>query len=123
MRRGTTIDYEKTNFEDAVREVDLVLDTLGGDTHQRSWKALKKGGILVSIVQPPSPDEAAKHGAKSAIFGRQPNGGELTETAMLIASGKVKPLVETTSPLSDAKRAHELSQTGHVRGKIVLKAA
>ena len=57
------IDYEKTNFEDAVRDVDLVLDTLGGDTQQRSWKVLKKGGMLVSIVQPPSPDEAAKHGA------------------------------------------------------------
>jgi len=74
------IDYEKTNFEDAVRDVDVVLETLGGDTQQRSWKVLKKGGMLVSIVQPPSPDEAAKRGAKSAMFGRQPNGGELTES-------------------------------------------
>ena len=52
------IDYEKTRFEDVVHDVDVVLDTLGGDTQNRSWKVLKKGGILVSIVAPPSADEA-----------------------------------------------------------------
>ena len=61
------IDYEKTRFEDVVHDVDVVLDTLGGDTQNRSWKVLKKGGILVSIVAPPSADEAAKHGVRSAF--------------------------------------------------------
>ena len=62
------IDYEKTRFEDVVHDVDVVLDTLGGDTQNRSWKVPKKGGILVSIVSPPSPEEAAKHGVRSAFL-------------------------------------------------------
>ena len=53
------IDYEKTGFEDVVHDVDVVLDTIGGDTQNRSWKVLKKGGILVSIISPPSAEEAA----------------------------------------------------------------
>ena len=117
------IDYEKTKFEDVARAVDVVLDTQGGDTQQRSWKVLKKAGILVSVIQPPSEEEAAKHGVKSAMVARQPNAGELGEITKLVEAGKVKAPVETTLPLADAKRAHELSQTGHVRGKIVLKVA
>jgi len=117
------IDYEKARFEDVVRNVDVVLDTQGGDTQQRSWKVLKKGGMLVSIVQSPSAEEAAKHGAKSAIFRRQPNAGELNEIARLVDSGKVKVVVDSVLPLSAAPRAHELSQTGHARGKLLLQVA
>ena len=117
------IDYEKTRFEDVVRDVDVVLDTQGGDTQQRSWKVLKKGGMLVSIVQLPSAEEAAKHGARSARFVRQPNAGELSEIARLVDSGKVMVAVDSVLPLSEAARAHELSQTGHARGKLVLKVA
>jgi len=117
------IDYEKTKFEDVVHDVDVVLDTIGGDTQQRSWPVLKKGGILISIVQPPSAEEAAKHGVRATMFARQPNTGELSDIARLIDSGKVKVVVDTILPLSEARRAQELSQTGHTRGKIVLKVA
>jgi NADPH:quinone reductase-like Zn-dependent oxidoreductase len=117
------IDYEKNKFDDLVRDVDVVLDTQGGDTQQRSWKVLKKGGILVSIVQPPAAEEAARYGVRSTMFVRQPNAGELSEIAKLIDSGKVKVVVETVLPLSQARRAQELSQAGHARGKTVLKVA
>jgi NADPH:quinone reductase-like Zn-dependent oxidoreductase len=117
------IDYEKTRFEDVVHDVDVVLDTRGGDTQSRSWKVLKKGGILVSIVAPPSADEAAKHGVRSAFFSAQPNSSQLSEIAKLVDAGKLKPVVETVLPLSDARRALELNETGHARGKIVLKVA
>jgi NADPH:quinone reductase-like Zn-dependent oxidoreductase len=117
------IDYEKTRFEDVVHEVDVVLDTLGGDTQNRSWKVLKKGGILVSIVAPPSPEEAAKHGVRSAFFSAHSSSSQLSEIAKLVDAGKLKPVVETVLPLSDARRAHELNETGHARGKIVLKVA
>ena len=117
------IDYEKARFEDVVHNVDVVLDTQGGDTQQRSWKVLKQGGMLVSIVQLPSAEEAAKHGARSARFVRQPNAGELSEIARLVDSGKVMVAVDCVLPLSEAARAHELSQTGHARGKLVLKVA
>ena len=117
------IDYEETRFEDLVRDVDVVFDTIGGDTQKRSWKVLKKGGILVSIAAPPSAEEAAKNGVRQAFIFMTPNGAELTEIGRLVDSGKLKPVVETVLPLPDARRAHELSQTGHTRGKIVLRVA
>jgi len=117
------IDYEKTRFEDVVHDVDVVLDTLGGDTQKRSWKVLRKGGILVSIVAPPSADEAAKHGVRSTFFSAHSSPSQLSEIAKLVDAGKLKPIVETVLPLFDARRAHELSETGHARGKIVLKVA
>jgi NADPH:quinone reductase-like Zn-dependent oxidoreductase len=118
------IDYEKTRFDDVVKDVDVVFDTIGGDTRARSWKVLKKGGILVSIVgPPPSAEEAAKHGVRFAFFSVQPNASQLVEIAKLVDSGKIKPLVETVLPLSQARRAHELTESGHSRGKIVLEVA
>ena len=117
------IDYERTRFEDVVHDVDVVLDTLAGDIQNRSWKVLKKGGILVSIVAPPSADEAAKHSVRSAFFSAHPSSSQLSEIAKLVDAGKLKSVVETVLPLSDARRAHELNETGHARGKTVLKVA
>jgi NADPH:quinone reductase-like Zn-dependent oxidoreductase len=62
------IDYEKTRFEDVVHDLDVEFDPVGGDTQKRSWKTLKKGGILVSIVAPPSAEEAKKHDVRSAFL-------------------------------------------------------
>ena len=115
------IDYQNTHFDDVVHDVDAVLDTVGGDTQHRSWRVLKKGGILVSILSPPSEEEAAKHGARTGYVFVQPNSAQLTEIAKLVDAGKVKPVVETILPLADARKAQELSQTRHARGKIVLK--
>jgi NADPH:quinone reductase-like Zn-dependent oxidoreductase len=117
------IDYEKTRFEDVVHDVDVVFDTIGGDTQKRSWKVLTKGGILVSTISPPSQEEAAKHGARAGYVFVQPNASQLSEIAKLVDSGKLKPVVETVLPLSEARRAQELNETGHTRGKIVLKVA
>ena len=117
------IDYERTRFEDVAHDVDVVLDTLAGDIQKRSWKVLKKGGILVSIVAPPSADEAAKHSVRSAFFSAHPSSSQLSEIAKLVDAGKLKSVVETVLPLSDARRAHELNETGHARGKTVLKVA
>ncbi|MGH8760733.1 MAG: NADP-dependent oxidoreductase [Burkholderiales bacterium] len=116
-----TIDYRTTRFEEVIHEVDVVFDTIGGETQKRSWKVLKKGGILVSIVGPPSAKEATAHGVRQASVFVQPSAAQLTELAKLVDSGKLKPIVETVLPLSEARRAHELSQTGHTRGKIVLE--
>lgn len=117
------VEYNKARFEDVVRDVDVVLDTIGGDTQERSFTVLKKGGILVSIVQPPSEELAAKHQVRAVFYGAHPSSTDLAEIAKLIDSGKVKPVVETVLPLAEARQAHELSQSGHTRGKIVLKAA
>ena len=117
------IDYEKTRFEAVVHDVDVVLDPIAGDTQNRSWTVLKKGGILVSIVAPPSEDQAAKYGVRSALISTEAGSALLTELAKVIDSGNIKPIVETVLPLSEARRAHELNEKGHARGKIVLKVA
>jgi NADPH:quinone reductase-like Zn-dependent oxidoreductase len=115
------IDYATKKFEEIVRDVDVVFDTIGGETQARSWPVLKKGGILVSTVSPPSAEEAARRGVRQCVFMVRPNATQLTEIAKLIDSGKVKVFVETVLPLSEARRAQEMSQTGHTRGKIVLR--
>ena len=115
------IDYRSTRFEDVVHDADVVFDTIGGETQERSWKALKKGGILVSIVQPPPEKAAATNGVRGvfmAVDAKRPD--ELKQIAELVASGRVKVNVETILPLREARKAQELSQSGHARGKIVL---
>jgi NADPH:quinone reductase-like Zn-dependent oxidoreductase len=116
-----TIDYNVVKFEDVVHDMDVVLDTIGGETQNRSWKVLKKGGILVSTVGQPSEKEAEKFGVRCGVGNAVSNPEQLNQIANLIDEGKVNPLVETILPLSEARRAHEISQSGHTRGKSVLK--
>ena len=115
------IDYDTERFEEVVQPVDVVLDTMGGDTQERSWKVLKRGGILVSIVSPPKAEIAAEHGVRQAFVFTQPNSAQLAQIAKLADAEKLKAIVETILPLSDATRGQELSQRGHGRGKIVLR--
>ena len=114
------VDYRSTKFEDAVNEIDVVLDTIGGDTQARSWKVLRRGGILVSIVGPPSEEKAAAQGARGVFLISKPRGDQLARIADLIVSGQVKITVEKVLPLREARQAQELSQSGHAHGKIVL---
>ena len=115
------IDYDTERFEAVVQPVDVVLDTIGGDTQERSWKVLKRGGILVSIASPPKDEIAKEHGVRQAFVFTQPNAGQLAEIAKLVDAEKLKVIVETVLPLSDATRGQELSERGHGRGKIVLR--
>jgi NADPH:quinone reductase-like Zn-dependent oxidoreductase len=115
------IDYTQQRFEDIARKIDIVLDTLGDETQERSWSVLKKGGVLVSLVQPPSEEKAKQLGVRAAIIGAQTNGAQLAKIAKIIDSGKLAPIINRILPLSEARRAHELSQSGHTHGKIALR--
>ncbi len=106
-----------------MHDVDAVFDTIGGETQERSWRVLKKGGILVSIVAPPSEETAAAHGLRQAFVFIQPDAAVLAQLAMLVDARKLRTYVEKVLPLYEARQAQELSQEGHVRGKIVLKVA
>ena len=117
------IDYTKTHFEDVAKDVDVVFDTIGGDTQKRSWQTLKPGGILVSVVSPPPEAVAAAHGVRGAFVFVQPSGEQLTQIADLIDGGKMQPVIHTVLPLDEVRQAHAISQTGHARGKIVLQVA
>lgn len=115
------IDYTATRFEDAVRDADMVFDTVGGEVQTRSWQVLKHGGILVSILALTVPGEAGQRGWRSAYVFVQPNAVQLARIAGLIDAGKVKPVVENVFPLHEAAKAHDAVQGGHTRGKVVLR--
>jgi NADPH:quinone reductase-like Zn-dependent oxidoreductase len=116
------IDYAAGPFEDVVQGMDAVLETMGGEVRERSWRTLRKGGVLVAVIgPPPSEDEAAAHGVRSKLMWGQSNRAQLDEIGRAMSEGKVKALVGEVLPLSEARRAHELSETHHAQGKIVLR--
>ncbi|KOU81674.1 NADPH:quinone reductase [Streptomyces sp. XY593] len=113
------IDYRSVDFAEAVADVDVVLDALGGDTAERSLKVLKPGGHLVSL---PGPDSvpAGADGVNASWVLVDPDLGGLQAIAELADKGLLKPLVETVLPLAEAARAHEIGEQGRTTGKIVL---
>ena len=115
------IDYKKAKFEEIVRDVDVVFDTIGGDTQERSWGVLKKRGILVSVIRPPSDQAAAAHNVRGVFIRcNHRRTDQLKQIADLVAGGQIRVYVQTVLPLSEAPYAQELSQKGHTHGKIVL---
>ena len=114
------IDYRQSDFVH-MKHVDVVLDTLGGDVQERSWKVVKPFGILVSLVSKPSQERAESSNVRPALVTLKPDAGLLSSIAKLIDTGKIRSVVETVLPLEEARRAQELSMSGHSRGKIVLK--
>ena len=117
------IDYTTTPFEMVAHDVDVVLDLVGGETQQRSWGVLKKGGIMVSLIQQPSQEDAAKYGVRATLIGAQPSSALLKELAALLDRGQIKVHVDKVFPLEQARQAQELKRNGHVQGKIALKLA
>jgi NADPH:quinone reductase-like Zn-dependent oxidoreductase len=117
------IDYKKQKFEDIVRDVDLVFDLIAGETQDRSWGLLKKGGILVSTLTEPSQEKARQFGVYGTRYTVKENGDELREIAALIDGGEVKPKVTKTFEFRDAAAAQEYVENGHTEGKVVLKIA
>jgi NADPH:quinone reductase-like Zn-dependent oxidoreductase len=115
------IDYRAQKFDEIVKDVDVVLDTVGGETQQRSIGVLKKGGILVSIVGVSSKKQADDAGVRVAGILVKANGEQLAEIAKLMEAGSVRAFVTLTLPLNEVAKAHEQSETGHTRGKIVLR--
>jgi NADPH:quinone reductase-like Zn-dependent oxidoreductase len=116
-----SIDYIKDDFENVARDIDLVIDLVGGETQQRSWNVLKEGGTLVSTLEQPSAESASNKHAQGKVFMAEPKAHQLSEIAKLIDEGRVKVEVREVLPLSEARQAHEDLERRHVQGKIVLK--
>ena len=101
------IDYKTQRFEDQAQDLDVVLDLIDGETRERCWRLLKRGGVLVSTLTEPS-QEKAKEGI------------ELAEIVKLVAVGKVKPHVQKAFRLEEAAQAMGIVEHGSPAGKIVL---
>lgn len=115
------IDYTTTRFEDVARDIDVVLDGVGGELQGRSLSVLKPGGIYVSPAGKPDVEAAQVRGVRASGMMTQTNAAQLSEIAALIDAGAVTPIVSTVLPLAEAAQAHTLLEAGHVRGKIVLR--
>jgi NADPH:quinone reductase-like Zn-dependent oxidoreductase len=117
------IDYSAVRFEDRVHDVDVVLDSVGGDTLERSWSVLCKGGVLVTIADSAPAEKAATYGVRGVEFIVEPSRAQLIEIARLIETGALRVIVEATYPLPDARAAFVRGLDGHNRGKLVLSVA
>ncbi|SFT15123.1 NADP-dependent oxidoreductase [Paenibacillus sp. BC26] len=117
------VDYKQERFEDAAADVDLVLDTVGGETQNRSFDVLKPGGRLISLVSQPSAERAQERGVKAVFSNKLPAADSLGKIAALMADGLVKTHVGARFPLAEAAKAQDLCQSGHGRGRIVLHLA
>jgi NADPH:quinone reductase-like Zn-dependent oxidoreductase len=115
------IDYKAERFENRAKNVDAVLDAVGGEVLQRSFAVLKPGGVLVTIVQPPSEEEAAKHKVKASMLLTEVKSDGLKKLAQMVDAGEIKPYVGKTYPLREVVRGWEAARSGQVDGKIVFR--
>jgi NADPH:quinone reductase-like Zn-dependent oxidoreductase len=114
------IDYKAERFEDKVKDVDVVLDPVGGDTQERSFKVLKKSGMLIGFV---GLNEAAarRAGINGVEFGMEYDTEDLREIVRLVEQGIVKPHISEVMPMDKAREALDLNQEGKSHGKVVLE--
>ncbi len=115
------IDYQAGPFEEKVRDIDLVLDLIGGEVQERSWAVLKDGGTFVTTKNEPSAEKALAKKAAARRLMVHADGSQLRQIGKLIDAGHVQVVVTDIFPLEKAGEAHQLLKSTHTRGKIVLK--
>jgi NADPH:quinone reductase-like Zn-dependent oxidoreductase len=116
------VDYQAAPFETVIHDVDLVLDTVGGEVGERSLLTLKKGGLLVTVAGP-APEEKARQLGVRALSGGRSSPEALRQLTELIEAKKIRPMVGEVFPLAEAARAHAQSATGHGLGRMILRVA
>jgi NADPH:quinone reductase-like Zn-dependent oxidoreductase len=114
------VDYTQQDVAEAVSGVDVAFDTVGGETTASLLPCVREGGILVTIANAPPEEAARERGVRAELLVASPNSEQLTQIAGLVAAGEVRVEIAEEIPLSEVQRAHELSESGHTRGKIVL---
>ncbi|GAB3285550.1 NADP-dependent oxidoreductase [Kineosporia babensis] len=116
------LDYARVKPEDVVRDVDLVVDNVGGPTSGRFLPTLKRGGALFPIfLAQVDPADVAKYGVTVSSTQVRPNAAQLDQIGRLLASGDLRVAIDSTFPLPEAAAAHERAENGHLQGKIVLQ--
>jgi NADPH:quinone reductase-like Zn-dependent oxidoreductase len=117
------VDYKTQRFEDHAKNVDAVLDAVGGEVQERSFDVLKPGGVLVAITQPPSEELAKKHQVKASMVVTRSSSECLRRVAELADARHIQPFIGKVYPLSEVRTAWQEARTGRVEGKIVLQVA
>jgi alcohol dehydrogenase len=114
------IDYTAQDFEDILHDYDAVLDTIGGKTYRRSFKVLKKGSIIVSMLEQPNSELMNQYGVKAIFEFTQVNRERLTKLAQWVDQNNIRVNVEKTFSLDEAGKALDYQKDVHPRGKVVL---
>jgi len=114
------IDYKTQRFEDLASDMDVVFDLIGGETRERSWRTLRRGGILISTLGQPDEAKARQYGVRGKGYMAAPSRAQLLEIGRLIDGKKVRPTVTRTYPLEAARDAQRFLEEAHPRGKVVL---
>jgi NADPH:quinone reductase-like Zn-dependent oxidoreductase len=114
------VDYTEQDVGEAVSGVDLAFDTVGGETTQSLVPAVREDGILVTIASAPPEEAARRRGARAELLVMSPSSEQLAHIAELVARGEVQVEISEVLPLTEVQQAHEHSESGHTRGKIVL---
>jgi NADPH:quinone reductase-like Zn-dependent oxidoreductase len=117
------VDYERQHFEDEVRDIDVVIEHLGGETQQRSFAVLKKGGMLINLMGEIDRAAARKAGVHGVAFGMTYDTDDLARIAGLVTTGTLVPHIADVLPLDQTRRALDLNQQNRSHGKIVLEVA
>lgn len=116
------VDYKSQRFEDMIHDYDAVFDTVGGETYTRSFTVLKKGGIIVSMLEQPQEALMEQHGVKAIAQGTQVTSERLRKLAAFVDQGVLAVRIDKTFPLDQAGAALTYLQTGSPKGKVVLLA-
>jgi NADPH:quinone reductase-like Zn-dependent oxidoreductase len=115
------VDYTQQDVGEAVGDADVALDTVGGEVTASLLPALRDGGVIVTIASAPPEEAARERGIRAELLIMDAGTEELTRIGELVAAGEVHVEIAEAIPLVEAKRAHELSESGHVRGKLVFQ--
>ena len=116
------LDYSG-RFEDHVRDVDVVIDPVGGTTTARSWPVLRSGGILVDIAEEADPAKGGRDDVRSVFFVVRPDGGQLRELASLVDKGQLRPVMSTVFELSALAEAFGAQRGARPPGKVIINVS
>ena len=115
-----TIDYKSQKFEDLLHDYDAVYDTIGGDTYKRSFKVLKKDGIIISMLEQPNSELMQQYGVKATFQFSQVNNERLNKLAQWVDQNNIRINVDRTFPLDETGYALDYQKDVHPRGKVVI---
>lgn len=117
------VDYTEQSVSGAAHDVEVAFDAVGGATTEALLRTVREGGLLVTIASAPLEEAARARGVRAELLVMSPSAEQLGRVAQLVADGDVRVEIAETIPLTEVRRAHELSESGHTRGKIVLTVA
>jgi NADPH:quinone reductase-like Zn-dependent oxidoreductase len=123
MGASQLLDYKTEHFEDSVKDVDIVIDLVGGETLKRAYRCVKPNGLVITTVGPADEAEAKSYNARVIQFYMKPDSSELGQIGRLVEDGNVKPRLSKVMSLNEAKAAEDLVQLGHPHGKVILHIA